>query len=246
VALRPRGRADIPEGMITLRPADARGHFDHGWLDTRHTFSFADYHDPKHMGFRSLRVINEDQVRPGQGFGTHGHRDMEILTYVIEGRLAHRDSMGTGSTIGAGELQRMSAGTGVLHSEFNASDSEPVHFLQIWILPERYGIAPGYEQRRFPEEERRGTLRLVASRDGAHGSLTLHQDVQLWAGLLDAGERTELDLAAGRHAWVQMVRGKVRLNGEALGPGDGAAVSGERRLRLEGVESSELLVFDLA
>jgi redox-sensitive bicupin YhaK (pirin superfamily) len=232
--------------MITLRPADARGHFDHGWLDTRHTFSFADYHDPKHMGFRALRVINEDRVRAGEGFGTHGHRDMEIFTWVLEGRLAHRDSMGTGSTIGPGEAQRMSAGTGILHSEFNASDSEPVHFLQIWILPERYGMPPGYEQRRFPDEERRGRLRLVASRDGAHGSVTIHQDVRVYAGVLDAGERADVDLAEGRHAWVQVARGKARLSGQELAPGDGAAVTGERRLGLEGVERAELLVFDLA
>ena len=232
--------------MITIRPAEARGHFDHGWLDTRHTFSFADYHDPKHTGFRALRVINEDRVRAGEGFGTHGHRDMEILTWVLEGRLAHRDSMGTGSTIGPGEVQRMSAGTGILHSEFNASDSEPVHFLQIWILPERYGMTPGYEQRRFPEEERRGTLRLVASRDGAQGSVTIHQDVRVYAGMLDAGVRADVELAEGRHAWVQVARGKARLGGQELAPGDGAAVTGERRLRLEGVESAELLVFDLA
>ncbi len=232
--------------MITLRPADARGHFDHGWLDTRHTFSFADYHDPKHMGFRALRVINEDRVRPSEGFGTHGHRDMEILTCVLEGRLAHRDSTGTGSTIGPGEVQRMSAGTGILHSEFNASDVEPVHFLQIWILPERYGMPPGYEQRRFPDEERRGTLRLVASRDGAHGSVTIHPDVRVYAGVLDAGERASLELAEGRHAWVQVARGKIRLNEQPLGAGDGAAVTAERRLSIEGVEEAELLVFDLA
>ena len=234
------------QGMITIRPADARGHFDHGWLDTRHTFSFADYHDPQHMGFRALRVINEARVRPGEGFGTHGHRDMEILTYVLEGRLAHRDSMGTGSTIGPGEVQRMSAGTGVLHSEFNASDAEPVHFLQIWILPERYGTRPGYEQRRFPEEERRGTLRLVASRDGAQGSVTIHQDVRVYAGILGAGERATLDLSDGRHAWVQVASGGVHLNGHALAAGDGAAITGERRLELEGVEPGEVVVFDLA
>src|SRR5512133_256804 len=232
--------------MITLRRSAERGHFDHGWLDTRHTFSFADYRDPDHMGFRALRVINEDRVKASQGFGTHGHRDMEILTYVLSGRLAHRDSMGTGSVIGPGEVQRMSAGTGVLHSEFNASDTDPVHFLQIWLLPERYGLPPGYEQRSFPDEERRGRLRLVASRDGAHGSVTVHQDVRVYACLLAAGDGADLALAEGRHAWVQVARGRARLNGQDLASGDGAAVTGERALRLEGVEAAEVLVFDLA
>ncbi|WP_242354520.1 MULTISPECIES: pirin family protein [unclassified Anaeromyxobacter] len=232
--------------MITVRRSEARGHFDHGWLDTRHTFSFADYHDPGHMGFRTLRVINEDRVAPGQGFGTHGHRDMEILSYVLSGRLAHRDSMGTGSTIGPGEVQRMTAGTGVLHSEFNGSDSEPVRFLQIWILPERRGLLPGYEQKQFPEEERRGRLRLVASRDGADGSVTIHQDARVYAALLGAGERAVLPLEAGRHAWVQVARGTLRLGDETLAAGDGAAMSDEREVRLEGVEAAEVLVFDLA
>ncbi|WP_243337249.1 pirin family protein [Anaeromyxobacter soli] len=232
--------------MITIRRSEDRGHFDHGWLDTRHTFSFADYHDPHHMGFRTLRVINEDRVAPGQGFGTHGHRDMEILSYVLSGRLAHRDSMGTGSTIGPGEVQRMTAGTGVLHSEFNGSDSEPVRFLQIWILPERRGLLPGYEQKQFPEEERRGRLRLVASHDGAHGSVTIHQDARVYAALLEAGERAVLPLQAGRHAWVQVARGTLRLRDETLAAGDGAALSDEREVRLEGVEAAEVLVFDLA
>jgi len=232
--------------MITIRRSEDRGHFDHGWLDTRHTFSFADYHDPRHMGFRSLRVINEDRVAPGKGFGTHGHRDMEILSYVLSGRLAHRDSTGGGSIIGTGEVQRMTAGAGVLHSEFNGSDSEPVHFLQIWILPERPNLLPGYEQKRFPEEERRGRLKLVASRDGADGSLTIHQDARVHAGLLDAGERAVLALADGRHAWVQVARGSVRLADETLSAGDGAALSSERELRLEGLDAAELLVFDLA
>jgi redox-sensitive bicupin YhaK (pirin superfamily) len=240
----------LPSGknlrMITIRRSEDRGHFDHGWLDTRHTFSFADYHDPRHMGFRSLRVINEDRVEPGKGFGTHGHRDMEILSYVLSGRLAHRDSTGGGSTIGPGEVQRMTAGTGVLHSEFNGSDSEPVHFLQIWILPERPDLLPGYEQKRFPEEDRRGRLKLVASPDGADGSLTIHQDARVHAGLLDAGERAVLALADGRHAWVQVARGKVRLADETLSAGDGAALSSEREVRLEGLEAAELLVFDLA
>ncbi|WP_242360456.1 pirin family protein [Anaeromyxobacter sp. SG17] len=232
--------------MITIRRSEARGHFDHGWLDTRHTFSFADYHDPGHMGFRTLRVINEDRVAPGQGFGTHGHRDMEILSYVLSGRLAHRDSMGTGSTIGPGEVQRMTAGTGVLHSEFNGSDSEPVRFLQIWILPERRGLLPGYEQKQFPEEERRGRLRLVASHDGADGSVTIHQDARVYAALLEAGERAVLPLQAGRHAWVQVVRGTLRLGDETLAAGDGAALSDEREVGLEGVEAAEVLVFDLS
>jgi redox-sensitive bicupin YhaK (pirin superfamily) len=232
--------------MITVRRSEARGHFDHGWLDTRHTFSFADYHDPAHMGFRSLRVINEDRVMPGQGFGTHGHRDMEILSYVLSGRLAHRDSMGNGSSIGPGEVQRMTAGTGVLHSEFNGSDSEPVHFLQIWILPERPGLLPGYEQKHFPEEDRRGRLKLVASRDGADGSVTIHQDARVHAGLLGAGDRAVLSIAEGRHTWVQVARGTLRLGDERLTAGDGAALSGEREVRLEGVDDAEVLVFDLA
>jgi redox-sensitive bicupin YhaK (pirin superfamily) len=198
------------------------------------------------MGFRSLRVINEDRVTPGQGFGTHGHRDMEILSYVLSGRLAHRDSTGGGSTIGPGEVQRMTAGVGVLHSEFNGSDSDPVHFLQIWILPERPNLLPGYEQKRFPEEERRGRLKLVASRDGANGSLTIHQDVRVHAGLLGAGERAVLPLEEGRHAWVQVARGKVRLADETLSAGDGAALSGEREVGLEGVDAAEVLVLDLA
>lgn len=232
--------------MITVRRSNDRGHFDHGWLDTRHTFSFADYHDPRHMGFRALRVINEDRVAPGQGFGTHGHRDMEILSYVLSGRLAHRDSMGSGSSLGPGEVQRMTAGTGVLHSEFNGSDSEPVHFLQIWILPGRQGLLPGYEQRAFPEEERRGRLRLVASPDGADGSVTIHQDARVHAGLLGGGDQVVLSLEADRHAWVQVVRGKLRVGDETLSAGDGAALSEEREVRLAGVDASEVLVFDLA
>jgi quercetin 2,3-dioxygenase len=232
--------------MITLRRAEDRGHANHGWLDSHHTFSFADYYDPDHMGFRTLRVINEDRVQPGSGFGTHSHRDMEILSYVLEGGLAHKDSIGTGSTIRPGDVQRMSAGTGVAHSEFNASKTEPVHFLQIWILPERPGIAPGYEQKTFPDAEKRGRLRLVASHDGRNGSLTIHQDAAVYAGLLDVGERAELPLGKGRHAWVQVARGEVTVNGQALKAGDGAAVSGEPALRFEGVSEGEVLVFDLA
>ncbi len=233
--------------MITVRPSGARGHFDHGWLDTRHTFSFADYHDPAHMGFRALRVINEDRVRPGEGFGTHGHRDMEILSYVLSGALAHQDSTGGGGVLRPGEVQRMSAGTGVMHSEFNGSKEEPVHFLQIWIVPDRAGHRPSYEQKAYPEAERRGRLRLVASPDGAEGSTTLHQDARVYATLLAPGERAEHALAAGRHAWVQVARGELALNGTALRAGDGAAVSDERALALvaAGKETAEVLVFDL-
>jgi quercetin 2,3-dioxygenase len=232
--------------MITLRRSDDRGHAEHGWLDSHHTFSFADYHDPAHMGFRALRVINEDRVRPGAGFGTHGHRDMEILSYVLEGELAHKDSMGTGATIRPGDVQRMTAGTGVTHSEFNASPSAPVHFLQIWLLPERKGLTPGYEQKHFDEAQRKGRFQLVASRDGREGSLTVHQDVALYDGLLAPGDRAELPLAEGRHAWVQVAKGQVTLNGETLTAGDGAAVSEEASLKLEGVKQAEVLVFDLA
>ncbi len=232
--------------MITVRLAGDRGHFDHGWLDTRHTFSFAEYRDPNHMGFRSLRVINEDRVQPGHGFPTHGHRDMEILSYVLEGRLAHLDSLGNGSEIAPGELQRMSAGAGVNHSERNGSRIEPVHFLQIWILPERAGLAPGYEQRSYPASERRGTLRLVGSRDGAEGSVTVHQDVRVLAGLFDRGENVTYRLDKGRYAWVQVARGRILLNGQRLSAGDGAAISGEPEVRVEGLEGGEVLVFDLA
>jgi redox-sensitive bicupin YhaK (pirin superfamily) len=235
--------------MIAIRRSEERGRFDHGWLDTRHTFSFADYHDPEHMGFRALRVVNEDVVAPGQGFGTHGHRDMEILSYVLSGTLAHRDSTGAEGRLVPGEVQRMSAGTGVRHSELNGSTSEPVHFLQIWLLPDRPGHRPGYEQRAFPEAERRGKLRLLASPDGAGGSLTIHQDARVWGALLGEGEAVEHRLAPGRHAWVQLVRGALLANGERLGAGDGAALSGELLLRLEGAggeAAAEVLVFDLA
>ena len=241
-------RAVDPQGarMLTIRRSEDRGHADHGWLDTRHTFSFADYHDPAHMGFRALRVINEDKVAAGGGFGTHGHRDMEIISYVLEGALGHRDSMGNGSVIRPGEVQRMSAGTGVMHSEHNASDDGKVHFLQIWILPDRRGHRPGYEQKAFPVEERRGRLRLVASPDGADGSVTIHQDARLYLANLDGDERASLDLAPGRHAWVHVARGSVEVNGERLGPGDGAALSDERTVALSGGRGAEVLVFDLA
>ena len=233
--------------MITIRKSDERGHFDHGWLDTRHSFSFASYYDPAQMGFRALRVINEDVVQGGQGFDTHGHRDMEILTYVISGALAHRDSSGGGGVLRNGEVQRMSAGTGIRHSEFNASPTEPVRLLQIWLLPDRPGHPPSYEQKAFPPEERRGRLRLVASPDGADGSTTIHQDARVYATLLADGAAVELPLAAGRHAWVQVARGGVDLDGTRLAEGDGAAVSGERAVRLvgRGPGEAELLVFEL-
>ncbi len=232
--------------MMVIRRAAERGHADHGWLDTHHTFSFADYYDPNHMGFRTLRVINDDLVDPGHGFGTHPHRDMEILTYVLSGALEHRDSMGNGSVIRPGDVQRMTAGTGVTHSESNPSRDEGVHFLQIWILPERHGLAPGYEQRRFDDAERRGRLRLVASRDGRDGSVTVHQDVSVYAGLLDANERTRHALAQGRHAWVHVARGRVRVNDRELSEGDGAALSDEHHVDIEGVAGGEVLLFDLA
>jgi len=232
--------------MLTIRPAGERGHADHGWLNSYHSFSFADYHDPGHMGFRSLRVINEDRVAPGQGFGTHGHRDMEIISYVLEGSLQHKDSMGTGSVIRPGDVQRMSAGTGVLHSEFNASKSEEVHFLQIWVLPAKMGIAPGYEQKTFPREEKQGRLRVVASPDAREESVTLHSDAVVHAGLFAKGEAFELQLPRGRHAWAQVARGKVRLNGRELEVGDGVAISDEPVVRVEGVDDAEVLVFDLA
>ncbi len=232
--------------MIRLRKAEDRGHADHGWLDTWHTFSFADYYDPEHMGFRALRVINDDVVAPGRGFGTHPHRDMEIVTYVLEGALAHKDSMGNASTIVPGEVQRMSAGTGVLHSEFNHSKTDRVHLLQIWILPSRTGLAPSYEQTFFPDEEKLGRLRLVASPDGADGSVTIHQDARLYATLLEPGQEVAHELAPGRHAWVHVARGKASLNGQALAAGDGAAVSAEERLVLRGDGRAEVLLFDLA
>ena len=232
--------------MIERRPAAARGHADHGWLDSHHTFSFADYHDPKHMGFRTLRVINEDRVEPGRGFGTHGHRDMEIISYVLEGALGHKDSMGTGSVIKPGDVQRMSAGRGVSHSEMNASKTEPVHFLQIWIQPARAGLEPSYEQRAFTDDEKRNRLRLVVSSDGRDGSLTIHQDAALYASLLDAGAEVTHALADGRSAWVQVTKGKLTVLGETLEAGDGAAITAERALTLKAESPTEVLLFDLA
>lgn len=231
--------------MIIRRFAQERGHARHGWLESYHTFSFADYYDPRHMGFGALRVINEDRVQPGKGFPPHSHRDMEILSYVLEGALEHKDSLGTGSVIRSGEVQRISAGTGVTHSEFNPSPNELVHFLQIWILPERLGLPPGYEQREFPPEERRGQLRLVASRNGREGSVKIHQDVNLYASLLAPGEAIVHRLMAGRHAWLQVARGSVQLNNLLLKAGDGAAIRDESLLRLTTQEAAEFLLFDL-
>jgi len=233
---------------MKIRKSDERGHANHGWLDTRFTFSFADYHDPDHMGFRALRVINQDVIEAGRGFGEHPHRDMEIVTYVLEGAVEHRDSMGNGSVVRPGEVQRMTAGTGVTHSERNPSPTEPLHLLQIWILPEREGLEPGYEQRAFSEDEKRGRLRLVASRDGREGSVTIHQDTNLYAGVLEPGDdEIAFAPADGRCAWVQVARGDLELNGETLHAGDGAALEPGEELRLRpGAEPSEVLVFDLA
>jgi len=233
--------------MITVRPAAERGHFNHGWLDTYHSFSFADYWDPKHMGYRSLRVINEDKVAPHQGFGTHPHRDMEIITYVLEGALAHKDSMGTGSVIRPGEVQRMSAGTGVLHSEFNNSPSELVHLLQIWIQPTRRGLPPSYEQKNFSAEEKLNRFRLIASPTGEEGSVTIHQDAKLSAAIIEPGITVNYELSKGRNAWIQVARGEVTVNGKLLKQGDGAAVENEASVTVTGsAEISEVLLFDLA
>jgi hypothetical protein len=232
--------------MITVRRGQDRGHFDHGWLDTRHTFSFADYHDPAHMAFRSLRVINEDVVAAGEGFPPHPHRDMEIITYVLEGAVAHEDSSGGRGVIKPGEVQRMTAGRGVVHSEFNASKTERLHLLQIWLLPDKRGLTPEYEQKAFDEAGRRGRLRVVASRDARDGSVKINQDVSLYSAILAPGEGIAHTLAAGRHAWIQIARGAVKLNDQPLRAGDGAAVSDERELRIAATEPSELLLFDLA
>jgi redox-sensitive bicupin YhaK (pirin superfamily) len=233
--------------MISILRAGDRGHFDHGWLDTRHTFSFGDYHDPRRMGFRALRVINEDRVRPGEGFGTHGHRDMEILTYVLEGGLAHKDSMGNGSVIVPGDVQYMSAGTGVRHSEFNASKTEPVHFYQIWILPNETGAAPRYAQKRFDRDAKEGNLRLVASPSGEDGSMAIRQDARVYAAVARPGEALSMPLAPGRHLWVQILSGRAQVDGADLEPGDGVAVSGEKGLELSAADQgAEFLAFDLA
>jgi redox-sensitive bicupin YhaK (pirin superfamily) len=230
----------------TIRRAADRGHADHGWLDTRHTFSFSDYYDARFMGFRTLRVINEDFVAPKTGFPTHAHRDMEIITYVLEGALQHSDSLGTGSVIRPGEVQRMSAGTGVRHSEANPSADEPVHLLQIWIEPSTKGLAPSYEQKAFADADKRGRLRLVASPDAADGSVTIHQDARVYATLLAPGETVTHTLASGRHAWLHVARGSLTVNGEHLGPGDGAAITGQGTVCLVGDKDAEALLFDLA
>jgi quercetin 2,3-dioxygenase len=231
--------------MITVRPASERGQGQYGWLDTRHTFSFNNYHDAGHMSFRVLRVMNEDWIAPGQGFGTHGHRDMEIITYVLEGALAHKDSLGNGSVLRPGEFQRMTAGTGIEHSEFNPSDSEPVHLYQIWLFPERRGLPPSYDQRAFPDAERKGKLRVVASPDGRDGSLTIYQNAEVFLTTLDVRDQVTHTLAAGRHAWIQVLRGAVKLDNLDLAAGDGAAVSDLSSVTLLATQSSEAMLFDL-
>jgi quercetin 2,3-dioxygenase len=235
--------------MITVRPAGERGRTDLGWLDSRHTFSFGDYHDPRNMGFRTLRVINDDRVRPGQGFGTHGHRDMEIVSVVLDGALEHRDSLGTGSIIKPGEVQKMTAGTGVRHSEFNPSPDRPVRFLQIWIIPERPGLAPEYQQKAFPEAERRNVLRPIVTGDGRDESIVLYQDAALFAGLLDPGREVEHRLAPGRAAWVHVHGGRIDVGGRTLADGDGASLTDETRVvlrALDGPGPASFLLFDLA
>ncbi len=232
--------------MLAVRRAEERGLADLGWLNSRHTFSFGDYYDPRFMGFGSLRVINEDRVQPGKGFATHGHSDMEIISYVLDGALEHRDSIGNGSIIRPGDVQRMTAGTGVRHSEFNASRSDPVHFLQIWVLPERDGLEPGYEQKAFSEDDKRGRLRLLGSRNGRESSVTIHQDVDLYAALLRDGEHVAHQLANGRKGWVQVAQGSAMLNDQPLGAGDGVAIHGPATLTLSAAAHAEVLVFDMA
>jgi quercetin 2,3-dioxygenase len=232
--------------MIRVRKSSERGHADHGWLNAYHTFSFADYYDPAYTNFRALRVMNEDRVRPGQGFGMHPHRDMEIVTYVLEGALEHRDSMGNGEVLRPGEFQRMSAGKGVRHSEFNPSDSESVHLYQIWLLPSETGIEPSYEQKRFPADGRKNQLQLVASTDAVADSLRIHQDAKIYLSNLDAASNIAYGLAAGRHAWLQVLRGAVSLNGVPLQTSDGAAISEETELKIHAAESAEIMLFDLS
>ena len=231
--------------MMSIRRSNERGYADHGWLKSFHSFSFAEYHDPKFMGFGPLRVINEDRVAPGMGFGTHGHRDMEIISYVLDGELAHRDSMGNGSVIRPGDVQRMSAGRGVMHSEFNHATTQTTHFLQIWIEPNVVGITPSYEEKRFETTDKRGRLRLVASPDGADGSVKIHQDVRVYAGFLDGAETAVLELAPGRRAYVHVARGRVEVNGEALVAGDAAKITDMTRVALARGKGAEVLVFDL-
>jgi len=232
--------------MMRIRRHDERGHFDHGWLDTYHTFSFADYFDPAQMGFRSLRVINEDRVAPGQGFGTHGHRDMEIITVVLSGALEHRDSLGNGEVLRPGEVQHMTAGTGIRHSEFNPSATEPVHLYQIWLLPERERLTPSYSQKAFDEAEKTNRWRLVASPDGRDGSLTIHQDARLYLASLTAAQELRHEIGKGRHAWLQVLRGDVTANGTKLTAGDAVAVSDEAEIAVRAPEAAEVLLFDLA
>src|SRR4029077_7186405 len=232
--------------MITVRFGDKRGHSRFDWLDSRHTFAFGDYYDPQNIGFRHLRVINEDRVVPGAGFGTHSHRDMEILTYVLQGALAHKDSTGTSSAIRVGDVQRMSAGTGTSPSEYNASKTEPVHFLQIWIIPDETGLPPGYEQRAFSLDEQRGQWTLLAAKDGRDGSVTVHQDVDVWAARFSPGEQLNFSLKPSRNIWTQVARGAVKLDGMLLNAGDGAAISEESALELKSLDHAEILVFDLA
>jgi redox-sensitive bicupin YhaK (pirin superfamily) len=231
--------------MLAIRPANERGLANLGWLNSRHTFSFGHYYDPQFMGYGPLRVINEDRVKPGQGFGTHGHSDMEIISYVLDGALEHKDSLGTGSIIRPGDVQRMTAGTGVRHSEYNASDTDPVHFLQIWIMPEKDGLEPSYEQTTFSKEDKQGRLRLVGSRDGREGSVTIHQDADLYASLLGAEDAVSYELGDGRNGWVQVARGSVRLNGNELAAGDGAALKGAQSLTIDGLDDAEILLFDM-
>jgi redox-sensitive bicupin YhaK (pirin superfamily) len=231
--------------MLDIRKGNDRGHAEHGWLDSFHSFSFADYYDPGHMGFGPLRVINEDRVQPGRGFGTHGHRDMEIISYVLAGGLAHKDSMGNGSTIRPGDVQRMSAGTGVTHSEFNASQDEPVHFLQIWIEPSTRGIRPGYEEKRFDADSKRGRLRLIASPDGAEGSVTIHQDARIYAAIVDGDDKLEYVLSPGRRAYVHVIDGGLEVNGQALVGGDAIKLMGEAQVKMSKGANAEVLLFDL-
>jgi quercetin 2,3-dioxygenase len=234
------------EIMLEVRHSSDRGHANHGWLDARHSFSFADYYDPQHMGFGPLRVLNDDHISAGMGFGTHGHRDMEIITYVLEGELAHKDSMGNGSVIRPGDVQRMSAGTGVMHSEFNHAKDRTTHLLQIWIEPKSRGIPPGYEEKRFSPEEKRGRLRLIASANGDEGSVTIHQDVNLYAGLFDGDERATLGLADGHSAYVHVARGSITINGQELNAGDALKVTAEREIQVSHGSDAEVLLFDLS
>ena len=233
--------------MIIIRPAQERGKANFGWLDSKHSFSFGSYFDPHHMGFSNLRVINEDKVQPGQGFGTHRHKDMEIISYVLQGELEHKDSIGNGSVIRPGDVQRISAGTGIAHSEFNASDTEPVHFLQIWIQPEQRGIQPSYEQKNFSLEEKRGKFKLVASPDGRDGSVTIHQDANLYVAVLNKGDRVNYPTDNNRSLWLQIARGSAEINGQTLQAGDGAAITQETNIELATtIDDTEILLFDLA